>query len=129
MNHLSPDSSRTDSRLLDGVRDPQNHEAWERFIARYGPMIRGWCRQWFPREANDKAWDVFSELIFRMITFEYDPSQGRFRGWLKTVTNNMMAKLKKEEWPQVDEGDNPLDSLEAREDLTARLAAMFDLEL
>jgi RNA polymerase sigma-70 factor (ECF subfamily) len=92
-------------------------------------MIRGWCRHWFPREADDRACDVFAELVFRMITFEYDPSRGRFRGWLKTVTHRLMAKLKDEGWPQSDDDHDPLDSLEATEDLAARLAAEFDLEL
>ena len=123
------ESSRTDAALLGDVRDPRNHEAWEKFIARYGPMIRGWCRHWYPREADDKAYDVFAELVFRMINFEYDPSKGRFRGWLKTVTHNMMAKLKKDMIPQPDDEYTPLELAEASDDLTARLAAEFDLEL
>jgi RNA polymerase sigma-70 factor (ECF subfamily) len=130
MKAPSPDSTRTDSGLLDGVKDPANHEAWERFIARYGPMIRGWCRHWFPHETDDKAHEVLAALVFRMITFEYDRSKGRFRGWLKTVTHNLMAELKRDQWPQADgDGESPLDSLEAREDLAARLAAEFDLDL
>ncbi len=47
MNNGSSDSTRTDAVLLGDVRDPRNHAAWEKFIARYGPMIRGWCCQWF----------------------------------------------------------------------------------
>ena len=121
MTNLSSDSMRTSTTLLRGVRDPQNHEAWEKFIARYGPMIRGWCRQWFPREADDKAYEVFSELVFRMINFEYDPGKGRFRGWLKTVTHNLMAKFKRELPPQVDDDQNPLDS--ARSERRPRSAA------
>jgi RNA polymerase sigma-70 factor (ECF subfamily) len=97
-------------------------------MARYGPLIRGWCRHWFPRSADDKVYEVFSELVFRMIKFEYDPGKGRFRGWLKTVTHNLMAKLKREAFPQADSDDEPFDSLEAREDLAARLAAEFDHE-
>ena len=73
---------------------------------------------------------MICELVFRMMTFEYDPTKGRFRGWLKTLTHNLMAKLKREQWPQVDDDDeSPLDLLEAGEDLAARLAAEFDLEL
>jgi len=128
MNNPSSDTTRTDPRLLGDVRDPRNHEAWERFIARYRPMIQGWCRQWLPHAADDKACDVFSELIFRMMTFEYDPSKGRFRGWLKTVTHNLMAKLKRDVLPKVDDDHDPLESVEAGEDLAARLAAQFDLE-
>jgi RNA polymerase sigma-70 factor (ECF subfamily) len=130
MNDLSSDSLPTSPTLLKGVSDPQNHEAWETFLARYGPMIQGWCRQWFPREADDKAHDVIYELVFRMMTFEYDPTKGKFRGWLKTLTHNLMAKLKSDEWPQVNyDGESPLDLLEAGNDLAARLAAEFDLEL
>ena len=130
MGEPSSDSIRTDSGLLNGVKDPANHEAWEKFIARYGPMIQGWCRHWFSQEADDKAHEVLAVLLFRMITFEYDRSKGRFRGWLKTVTQNLMASLKREQWPQVDDGEeSPLDLLEAGEDLAARLAAEFDLEL
>jgi RNA polymerase sigma-70 factor (ECF subfamily) len=131
----SSDSCRTDSSLLEKVRDVQNHEAWERFITRYGPMIRGWCRHWFPREVDERVHDVFCELLFRMKTFEYDPSKGRFRGWLKTMANNLMADLKRAQWPHLrnlerdGDGAHPLDSVEAREDLAARLAAEYDLEL
>ena len=128
MNDLDSDSMRTSASLLNGVRDLQNKEAWEKFVARYGPMIRGWCRHWFPDDADDKACDVFSELVFRMVTFEYDPSKGRFRGWLKTVTHNLMAKLERDVFPQVLDDDSPLDTMEAGEDLAARLAAEFDLE-
>ncbi|MGZ3380028.1 MAG: sigma-70 family RNA polymerase sigma factor [Isosphaeraceae bacterium] len=115
--------------MLKGVSNPQNHEAWEKFIARYGPTIRRWCRHWFPREADDKAHDVIYELVFRMMTFEYDRTKGRFRGWLKTVTHNLMAEMKREQWLQAGDGDSPLDFLEAGEDLAARLAAQYDLEL
>jgi RNA polymerase sigma factor (sigma-70 family) len=129
MNDPFTESLRTDPALLGDVRDPRNHAAWEKFIARYGPMIRGWCRHWYPGEADDRAYDVFAELIFRMINFQYDPSRGRFRGWLKTVTHNMMAKLKKDMIPQPDDEYTPLELAEASDDLTARLAAEFDLEL
>jgi DNA-directed RNA polymerase specialized sigma24 family protein len=128
MNDLDSDSMRTSATLLSGVRDLQNQEAWEKFVARYGPMIEGWCRVWFPHDADNKACEVFSELVFRMVKFEYDPKEGRFRGWLKTVTHHLMAKLKREVFEQVPDEDSPLDSVEAGEDLAARLAADFDLE-
>ncbi len=129
MKSPSFDSLSTSTTLLKDVRNPQDHEAWEKFIARYGPMIRGWCRHWFPREADAKAHEVISELVFRMMTFEYNPNEGRFRGWLKTLTHNLMARLKREEWPHVNvDGECPLDILEAGEDLEARLAREFDLE-
>ena len=49
-------------------------------------------RHWYPGEADDRAYDVFAELIFRMVNFEYDPSKGRF-----PLAQNRyhMAKLKR----------------------------------
>jgi RNA polymerase sigma factor (sigma-70 family) len=129
MKNPSFDSFSTSTTLLKGVSNPQNHVAWEKFIARYGPMIRRWCRHWFPHEADDKAHDVIYELVFRMMTFEYDRTKGRLRGWLKTMTHNLMAEMKREQWSQVGDDDSPLDFLEAGEDLAARLAAQYDLEL
>jgi RNA polymerase sigma-70 factor (ECF subfamily) len=92
-------------------------------------MIRGWCRQWFPHSADDRECEVFSELVFKMMRFQYDPTRGRFRGWLKTVTHNMMAGLKKDAIPQEGDDHNPIDLAEAGEDLADRLAAQYDLEL
>jgi RNA polymerase sigma-70 factor (ECF subfamily) len=129
MSDLTEDGAQTDAALLDNVRNPRNHPAWETFIARYRPMIRGWCRQWFPYEADDKACDVLSDLVFIMMRFEYDPEKGRFRAWLKTVTHNMMAKLTKGLPPQFDTLNDPAEMAEAGEDMAARLAREFDLEL
>jgi RNA polymerase sigma-70 factor (ECF subfamily) len=129
MKNASSETTRTDPKLLDEIRDLSNQEAWEKFVVRYQPMIRGWCRQWFPHEADDKACEVLSELVFRMVTFEYKPGKGRFRGWLKTVTHNLMAKLKNSVFRQVDDGQFALELVEAGDDLAARLAAEFDLEL
>jgi RNA polymerase sigma-70 factor (ECF subfamily) len=124
------DSLRTEAGLLLRIRDPQDKEAWEEFVAQYGPMIRAWCHHWFPRDTDDMVQEVFTRLIPRLQSFEYDPRKGRFLGWLKTFTQNLMARLKREQWPQVDDGEeSPLDLLEAGEDLAARLAAEFDLEL
>jgi RNA polymerase sigma-70 factor (ECF subfamily) len=128
MNHKNTDSTGTDPVLLNDVRDPTNHPAWGKFIALYRPMIQGWCRHWFPREADDKACEVLSVLVFRMINFEYDRSKGRFRGWLETVTHNLMAKWKAEVFPTPDDNHDLLDLAEAGEDLASRLAREFDLE-
>ena len=94
MGTNSYDISGTSRSLLIRLRDPADQQAWAEFDDRYGPMIRGWCRHWFPRETEDMVQDVFSELVNRLRTFEYDPARGRFRGWLKTLTHRLMADLK-----------------------------------
>jgi RNA polymerase sigma-70 factor, ECF subfamily len=124
------DDSLTHASLLVRIRDARNHEAWAEFEARYGPMIRSWCRHWFPRETEDRVQDVYCKLIDRLRTFEYDPAKGRFRGWLKTVTNRLMSDLKgKEAGARVLSSDYFLAQVEAGQDLHDRLAGEYDLEL
>jgi len=129
MNTAIDDPSRTRASLLIRVRDPGDHLAWAEFQRRYGPMIRGWCRHWFPRETEDKVQDVYCKLVDRLRTFEYDPARGRFRGWLKTLTNRLMSDLKTIASTAVPDDDTCLDQAEARRDLYERLAAEYDLEL
>jgi RNA polymerase sigma factor (sigma-70 family) len=114
--------------LLDGVSDPENHRAWEEFIDRYNPMIREWCRQWFPNAADDMAHEVMVKLVFVMRSYVYQPEKGRFRGWLKTVTYHLMADLKRSSKRVVVDSE-ALEGALARIDLFHRLAAEFDLEL
>jgi RNA polymerase sigma factor (sigma-70 family) len=129
INDTTSDALRTDRSLLRKLRDSQDQQAWETFIARYGPMIRGWCRHWFPHETEDRVQDVYCKLVDRLRTFEYDPARGRFRGWLKTLTNRLMRDLKRIKREAAGDSERFLDEAAARQDLLARLAAEFDLEL
>jgi RNA polymerase sigma-70 factor (ECF subfamily) len=128
-SHIEDDSA-THASLLIRIRDARNHQAWAEFQRRYGPMIQSWCRRWFPRETEDRVQDVYCKLVDRLRTFEYDPAKGRFRGWLKTVTNRLMSDLKDREAGAVAfRSDSVLAEVEAAEDLHDRLAGEFDLEL
>ncbi|MDX2148254.1 MAG: sigma-70 family RNA polymerase sigma factor [Planctomycetota bacterium] len=61
--------------------------AWAEFLARYGELIRGFCRRYGvqPADVDDVQQDVLLSLTKAMPGFEYDPARGRFRGYLKTV--------------------------------------------
>ncbi len=65
MSTSSFDPARTSKTLLIGIRDSQDQQAWEEFHARYSPMIRGWCLQWFPREPDDMVQEVLVLLAKR----------------------------------------------------------------
>src|SRR5271157_3201139 len=130
MNSSSFDTSRTHPSLLIRVRDHADQQAWEEFHERYAPMIRGWCRHWFPRELDDMVQEVLIRLVSSLKNFEYEPGRGRFRGYLKTVTHRLMADLKKRPAGTPIFGDEEmLNEIEAGGDMEERLAAMFDLEL
>jgi RNA polymerase sigma-70 factor (ECF subfamily) len=123
------DTSPTSQSLLFRLRDSGDHQAWAQFHERYAPMIEGWCRHWFPRETDDMVQEVFKLLTERLKSFEYQPEKGRFRGYLKTVTNNLMCDLNRraQRRPAI-VGESVLYELEAGEDLEARLARLYDLE-
>jgi RNA polymerase sigma-70 factor (ECF subfamily) len=84
----------TDTTLLLRVKqEPRNQAAWVEFVARYGRLIRRWCRAWGLRdaEADDLAQDVLLELVRQMRDFAYD-RRGSFRGWLRVVAFRCWCK-------------------------------------
>lgn len=94
MQHIDqPNVHRTRGTLLSRVRDINDAEAWRDFVADYGPLILKWCAKHGLQESDsaDVVQDVLTRLITAMQTFEYNPGRGRFRGWLKTVTQNAIA--------------------------------------
>jgi RNA polymerase sigma-70 factor (ECF subfamily) len=79
------------ARLGQGASD---QVAWETFVARYGPKIRGWCLQRSLQAAD--AEDVTQEVLLRLAralqTFTYDPSRS-FRGWLHLMTRHALSEF------------------------------------
>ena len=76
--------------LLIRVQDPENHDAWARFDAKYRPLITHFCLKKFsmtPEEADEAAQDVLVKLVSNMKAFRYD-SKRSFRAWLSTVARN-----------------------------------------
>src|SRR4051794_11301101 len=94
---IDADPLGTSQTLLIRVRDRGAHEAWAAFVDRYRPLILGWCRRWSPREADDAAQEVFTKLVGAI--GRYEPGRGRFRPWLKAVTDNLMRDLKRHPGP------------------------------
>jgi len=62
--------------------------AWREFCDRYEELIRGFGRRrgLAPADLDDVVQDVMLALTKSMPGFEYDPSKGKFRSYLKTVT-------------------------------------------
>jgi RNA polymerase sigma factor (sigma-70 family) len=112
---------------------PADHSAWQSFVDRYGPRIHGWCRQWGLQEADaqDVSQVVLLKLLSAMKQFEYQPSQ-RFRAWLKTITHHAWQDLvrsrRRLEMDRPVTANDPLESLAARDDLTASLEQAYEQE-
>jgi RNA polymerase sigma-70 factor (ECF subfamily) len=82
MNSTSPS-------LLDRLRQPEDHEAWSRFVQLYTPLLHYWVRRtgFADHEADDLVQDVFAHLVTEMPRFDYVPGK-TFRGWLRVVARN-----------------------------------------
>ena len=74
----------THSSVLEGIRDPGNRSAWERFYGQYAPFVHALAVRNGLRhaDADDLVQTVFGEMAERMRTFDYDRDKGRFHNWL-----------------------------------------------
>lgn len=72
----------------DGTLDRQF--GWQEFHAKYGPVVAGFARNAGLKggEIDDVVQDVMFGFFRASNAFVYDPSRGRFRGYLKRVTLN-----------------------------------------
>jgi RNA polymerase sigma factor (sigma-70 family) len=133
-------SSTTSFSLLFRLsRAPADQVAWEEFVDRYGAKIYAWCRAWRLQDADaqDVTQAVLGKLAVRLRRFAYDPSQN-FRGWLRTLVQNACRDCMADRRRSIgavgigrdrDNGADPIQAIEAREELAGRLEAEFDLEL
>jgi RNA polymerase sigma-70 factor (ECF subfamily) len=127
--------SMTSTTLLARLQlTPADQAAWTEFVESYGPRIQNWCRQWGLQDADagDVSQTVLVKLMNAMQTFRYDRSK-KFRSWLKTVAHHAWQDWVRSR-KQVAIGgeppaDFPLHSLEARDDLAARIEQAYEHEL
>src|SRR5262249_58987268 len=89
--HLRPSSllDQTSASLLDRLRRPDDHEAWQRFVALYTPLLYFWaCRMGVKaHDAADLVQEVFAAVLAAMPSFQLDPGRS-FCAWLRMVALN-----------------------------------------
>jgi RNA polymerase sigma-70 factor (ECF subfamily) len=92
----------TQPSLLLRLRQPEDTQAWERFVGLYTPLLFFWARRVnLPMDdARDLVQDVFAVLLENMADFEYDQSKS-FRSWLRGVTMNMWKERLRKKKPQL----------------------------
>jgi RNA polymerase sigma-70 factor (ECF subfamily) len=89
------DSPLTRASLLIRLRDRSDQPAWNEFVSIYGPVIYGFARRRGLQDADaaDTMQDVLRSVTTAIQRLDYDPRQGRFRGWLYTLTRNRVFTL------------------------------------
>jgi RNA polymerase sigma-70 factor (ECF subfamily) len=99
---------------------------WGIFVDRYGPIICGFARN--AGLPSSEADDIMQTVLFNFFKvadrFEYDPSKGRFRGYLKRITLNAI----RQRYRKKQEGNLDTHGMNVAEDPKDHLEAVFDRE-
>ena len=87
-------SPNTRQSLLIRIRDTRDELAWREFVEMYAPLIHAYGRRRGLQDADaaDIAQQVLQSVALAIPGFQYNPTQGSFRGWLFTVTRNHLLK-------------------------------------
>ena len=87
----SANPGSTDNGLLEGIR-ARDEQAWTRFVHEYSPLIYVWCRKCDLQsaDARDVSQQVFHAVSRSIATFSETSGKGSFRGWLFTITRNLI---------------------------------------
>ena len=83
----------TQPTLLVRIRDSRDHEAWNRFVDLYAPLVYRFLRKRGLQDADnaDLTQDVLRQVATAINRLDYDPQRGTFRGWLLTIVQNRLT--------------------------------------
>lgn len=86
----------TSATVMKGVQE-DHPRAWERFFSIYGPIVYRYARH--SRLQEHDAEEVVAHVMRSLVTlfrggFVYDPALGKFRYYLKTMTNRAIALVR-----------------------------------
>lgn len=81
--------------LLERLHQPNQPQAWNRFVQLYTPLLCAWARRLGLQhnDALDLVQDVLTHLLRELPRFQYDSGKS-FRGWLHVVLVNVWRNRK-----------------------------------
>jgi RNA polymerase sigma-70 factor (ECF subfamily) len=82
---------KTRVTLLARLENPQDQEAWEEFVALYGPSIFHFARRRLPQDED--AADIMQEVLSAVLRGNYERPKGRFQKWLLTILLNKIRNF------------------------------------
>ncbi|MFK7766597.1 MAG: RNA polymerase sigma factor [Mariniblastus sp.] len=90
---MNKNLTTSSSREIIRAAQSGDQSAVNRFSARYWGLVASWARNYPLQnfEPEDVAQDVLIRVLLNLKT--YDPTLGRFRSWLGTITRNCALDL------------------------------------
>lgn len=124
--------TETSASLLDRVRQQTDSQAWQRLLAVYTPLIRGWLRRDVrlkEQDADDVVQEVLAVVARRIALFDRQRT-GSFRAWLKSITLNCIRQIlrKSQRHDGGAGGDDILERLQQLEDPLGLMSLQWDRE-
>ena len=85
------ESPVTRASLLIRISQREDQVAWSEFVEIYVPLIYTYARKkgLQDADASDVAQDVITSVNNAIDRFEYDPRQGKFRGYLQILEEEL----------------------------------------
>ena len=89
------ESPTTQVSLLLRLCDPDDWEAWGRFVALYAPLLYRFFRRRSLQDADaaDLTQEVLQVVSQRAKSFTHQGGQGAFRAWLFTIARNRLRQF------------------------------------
>lgn len=80
----------THKSLLVRIRDKQDRSAWQTFYDLYAPILYRYARRrgLSHHDAEEIRSQVLETIARKIDSYDYQPSRGRFRGWLRQLVVN-----------------------------------------
>lgn len=85
----------TSHSLIDQLCHEADAAAWERLVALYSPLLRGWIDRYDVQaaDADDLIQDVLMVLMRELPSFRHNQQPGAFRSWLKRIVINRLRNF------------------------------------
>jgi RNA polymerase sigma-70 factor (ECF subfamily) len=127
-------SPTTRASLLLRLADADDQRAWVEFIELYEPLVHRLLRKSGLQDADlrEVAQDVFVAVSRNVARFEPAYGRGSFRGWLRTVTRNLLVNLLEQRRRQLGSGSGSTDMIRLLHEVPApdaQASAVVDAEL